>query len=91
MASRTRIALNGGSYADLIIAIDGCLSLTALVAAHFIMRVQCLRCGHVGLLTAETLSRLAITPTTLIASFVKRLRCRRCGGRSTPSIGESLP
>ena len=36
------------------------------------VRVQCLRCGHVGLLTAETLSRLAITPTTPIAAFVKR-------------------
>jgi hypothetical protein len=26
--------------------------------------VQCLRCGHVGELTAETLSRLAIAPST---------------------------
>ena len=28
--------------------------------------VQCLRCGHVGVLTAETLSRLAIAPSTPI-------------------------
>ncbi len=33
-------------------------------------------------LTAETLSRLAITPATPIAAFVKRLRCRRCGSQS---------
>ena len=35
------------------------------------VRVQCLRCGHVGVLTAETLSRLATAPSTLIAAFVR--------------------
>jgi hypothetical protein len=35
--------------------------------------VQCLRCGHVGVLTAETLSRLSLAPSTPIAAFVKRL------------------
>ena len=44
--------------------------------------VQCLSCGHVGVLTAETLSRLAIAPSTPIAAFVKRLRCRRCRSQS---------
>jgi hypothetical protein len=34
------------------------------VRAEQSVRVQCLRCGHVGVLTAETLSRLAITPST---------------------------
>ena len=52
------------------------------VRAEHSVRVQCLRCGHVGVLTAETLSRLAITPSTPIAAFVKRLRCRRCGSQS---------
>jgi hypothetical protein len=41
--------------------------------------VECLRCRHVGVLSRETLARLAITP---IASFIKRLRCRKCGSRS---------
>jgi hypothetical protein len=41
-----------------------------------------LRCGHFGVLTAETLPRLAIAPTAPIAAFVKRLRCRRCGSQS---------
>jgi hypothetical protein len=34
------------------------------VRAEQSVQVQCLRCGHVGLLTAETLSRLAIAPIT---------------------------
>jgi hypothetical protein len=44
--------------------------------------VECLRCRHVGVLSRETLARLAITPNTPIASFIKRLRCRKCGSRS---------
>jgi hypothetical protein len=54
------------------------------VSAQQTVRVQCLRCGHFGVLTAETLSRLAIAPSTPIAAFVKRLRCRRCGSQSVP-------
>ncbi len=50
--------------------------------AEHSVRVQRLRCGHVGLLTAKMLSRKAITPSTPIAAFVKRLRCRRCGSQS---------
>ena len=44
--------------------------------------VQCLRCRHVGVLSRETLARLAISPNTPIASFIKRLRCRKCGSQS---------
>jgi hypothetical protein len=44
--------------------------------------VECLRCRHVGLLTRETLARLAIAPNAPIATFVKRLRCRKCGSQS---------
>jgi hypothetical protein len=46
------------------------------------VRVQCLRCGHFNVLTAEMLSRLAVGPKTPIAAFVKRLRCRKCGSQS---------
>ena len=46
------------------------------------VRVQCLRCGHFGVLTPNVLSRLAIGPNTPIAAFVKRLRCRKCGSQS---------
>jgi len=61
---------------------DGYEIRCSYVRAEHSVRVQCLRCGHVGVLTAETLSRLAITPSTPIAAFVKRLRCRRCGSQS---------
>ena len=53
--------------------------------------VQCLRCGHVGVLTVETLSRLAIAPSTPIAAFVKRLRCRRCGSQSVRATRQACP
>jgi phage FluMu protein Com len=46
------------------------------------IEVQCLRCRHVGRVTALDLSRRAINPNAPIASFVKRLRCRRCGSQS---------
>ena len=49
---------------------------------EFGVTVECLRCRHVGVLSRETLARLAITPNTPIASFIKRLRCRKCGSRS---------
>jgi len=61
---------------------DGYEIRCSYVRAEHSVRVQCLRCGHVGVLTAGTLSRLAITPSTPIAAFVKRLRCRRCGSQS---------
>jgi ribosomal protein L37E len=53
--------------------------------------VECLRCGHVGFLSRETLSRRAIVPGTPIAAFVKRLRCRKCGSRSVLAVRGSAP
>ena len=44
--------------------------------------VECLTCGHTGVLTQEALSRFSIRPNTPIAAFIKRLRCRRCGSQS---------
>ena len=44
--------------------------------------VECLRCRHVGHITASELERRAIRPSAPIASFVKRLRCRKCGSQS---------
>jgi hypothetical protein len=43
---------------------DGYEIRCSYVRAEHSVRVQCLRCGHVGVLTAGTLSRLAITPST---------------------------
>ena len=40
--------------------------------------VECLKCGHVGVLTREALARFSIQRDAPIAAFVKRLRCRRC-------------
>jgi hypothetical protein len=53
--------------------------------------VQCLRCGHVGVLNREALSRLAIAPNTPIAAFVKRLRCRKCGSQSVLATRKQAP
>ena len=52
--------------------------------------VQCLRCGHVGVLTAETLSRLSLAPSTPIAAFVKRLP-PRCGSQSVRATRKPAP
>jgi phage FluMu protein Com len=46
------------------------------------IRVQCLRCRHVGIVTESELRRRGIKPEAPIASFVKRLRCRKCGSQS---------
>jgi pimeloyl-ACP methyl ester carboxylesterase len=44
--------------------------------------VECLTCGHIGVLTREALSRFSIQANRPIAAFVKRLRCRRCGSHA---------
>ena len=53
--------------------------------------VQCLSCGHVGVLNRDTLSRLAILPNTPIVAFVKRLRCRKCGSQSVLATRKPAP
>jgi len=40
--------------------------------------VECLKCGHVGVLTREALARFSIPRDAPLAAFVKRLRCRGC-------------
>jgi phage FluMu protein Com len=46
------------------------------------VKVQCLRCRHVGRITDVELSRRGIKRDAPIASFIKRLRCRKCGSQS---------
>ncbi len=46
------------------------------------VRIECLRCRHVGRLTAPELVRRGIKADAPIASFIKRLRCRKCGSKS---------
>ena len=46
------------------------------------IRVECLRCRHIGSLTESELERRGIKPNAPIVSFVKRLRCRNCGNQS---------
>ena len=46
------------------------------------IRVECLRCHHVGSLTEPELLRRGIKPNAPIVSFVKRLRCRKCCSQS---------
>ena len=44
--------------------------------------VQCLRCGHAGVIPEENLALHGEKPGAPIAAFVKRLRCQECGSRS---------
>lgn len=46
------------------------------------VKVECLRCRHVGYITARELVLRGLKPDASIASFVKRLRCRKCGSQS---------
>jgi hypothetical protein len=53
--------------------------------------VECLTCGHIGVLTLEALSHFSIQPNTPVAAFVKRLRCRRCGSQSVLATRKPRP
>ena len=44
--------------------------------------VECLRCGHRGLLRETDLPRFGEKPDAPIAAFIKRLKCRQCGSQS---------
>ena len=46
------------------------------------IRVEYLRCRHVGSLTERELVRRNVKPDAPIVSFVKRLRCQKCGSQS---------
>jgi phage FluMu protein Com len=46
------------------------------------IKVECLRCRHVGQITDVELSRRGIKRDAPIVSFIKRLRCRKCGSQS---------
>lgn len=46
------------------------------------VRIECLRCRHVGRLSEPELVRRGIKPDAPIVSFIKRLRCRKCGSKS---------
>jgi hypothetical protein len=41
-------------------------------------KVECLRCGHSGVLL-ESLSDYGVKSDAPIATFIKRLTCRACG------------
>ena len=44
--------------------------------------VECLHCGHRGVLTERDLARHGEEPGTPIVAFVKRLTCSDCGSHS---------
>ena len=46
------------------------------------IKVECLRCRHVGRLSDAELARRGIKAGAPIASFIKRLRCTKCGSHS---------
>jgi hypothetical protein len=47
------------------------------------IKVECLRCGHQGmLLPGSDLPRYGIEPDAPIATFIKRLTCCACGSHS---------
>ena len=54
----------------------------SFVRTEYGVMVECLKCGHVGVLSPKALSRAGLSPSTPIAAFVKRLRRRRCEVRA---------
>ena len=46
------------------------------------VKVECLRCGHCGVLDETDLPRFGVESGAPIATFVKRLTCRECGSHS---------
>jgi len=48
--------------------------------------VQCLRCGHSGIIRESDLPRHGEAPGAPIARFVKRLVCKECGGHSVKAF-----
>jgi hypothetical protein len=44
--------------------------------------VECLRCGHAGVIAERDLPHYGEAPGAPIATFVKRLTCQECGSRS---------
>ena len=42
-------------------------------------KVECLRCGHSGVLLESDLSDYGVKSDAPIATFIKRLTCRACG------------
>ena len=48
--------------------------------------VQCLRCGHSGIIRESDLPRHGEEPGAPIARFVKRLVCQECGSHSVKAF-----
>jgi RNase P subunit RPR2 len=53
--------------------------------------VQCLTCGHAGVLAESSLPRFGERPDAPIAKFVKRLTCEECGSRTVKAWREQQP
>jgi hypothetical protein len=52
--------------------------------------VQCLTCGHAGVIPEKNLAFYGEKPGAPIAAFVKRLTCQECGSRSVKAWREEL-
>jgi hypothetical protein len=44
-----------------------------------LVKVDCVACHHVALLTSEFLLRLGLNPSTKVLDLKTRVRCRGCG------------
>jgi hypothetical protein len=44
--------------------------------------VECLRCGHRGVLEADVLSRYGVPPDVTLAELSRRLVCEVCGSKA---------
>lgn len=57
------------------------------------VKVECMNCRHVGMLSDHSLSRLKIKPATAIVASIKRLRCSRRDSHSVSArrIGTFFP
>jgi hypothetical protein len=52
------------------------------------VKLDCLACHHVALLTQDALLRVGLSPAAKVLDLKERLRCRGCGrkGRTVVSI-----
>jgi ribosomal protein S27E len=54
-------------------------------------KVECLRCGHTGVLLESDLSDYGVKSDAPIASFIERLTCRACGNSRCPLLPDNDP
>ncbi|RAI42931.1 hypothetical protein [Rhodoplanes roseus] len=51
-----------------------------------IVFIECLRCGHRGVIDPDTLARYGMPPEVTLAKLTRALVCQVCGSRATKAF-----